>query len=106
MPKLRGHRFNATLRHRSSTYKHFITNEKFLNEVETRRLLNSFDLIGDDDDNDRILENTMLTEADFDVVDDCVVQAQINSINECFTLIIDPESICFIRIFCIEAFDL
>ena len=76
MPKLRGHRFIATLRHRSSTYKHFVTNEKFLNEVETRRLFNSFDLIGDDDDNGWILENTMLTEADFDVVDDCVVETQ------------------------------
>jgi len=60
MPKLRGNRFNAILRHRSSTYNHFITNDEFLNEVETRRLLNSFDLIGDDDDNDRILEYTML----------------------------------------------
>ena len=49
--------------------------------------MNSFNLIGDDDDNDRILENTMLTEADFDIVDDCVVEAQTNSINECFTLI-------------------
>jgi hypothetical protein len=46
-------------------------------------------LIGDDDNNDRILENTMLIEVDFDVVDDCVVEAQINSINECFTLIIE-----------------
>ena len=55
------------------TYKYFITN--FLNEVEIRRLLNSFNFIGDDD-NDRILQNTMLTEADFNVVNDCAVEKE------------------------------
>ena len=63
--------------------------------------MNSFDLIGDDDDNDRILENTMFIEADFDVVDDCVVEAQINSINECFTLINERSTAEFLKhLFC------
>ena len=63
--------------------------------------MNSFDFIGDDDGNDRILENKMLTEADFDVVDDCVVEAQINSINECFTLINERSIAEFLKhLFC------
>jgi len=34
MPKIRGNRFIAIIRRRNSIYKHFITNEKILNEVE------------------------------------------------------------------------
>ena len=76
MPKLRAIRKTAWMSHRDSRNR-FVSTEDFINDVELRELLNT--LTVDDDDGDSIIQDTISTESDFDVIGNSVLDAEIDN---------------------------